>query len=54
MTIDELKQLYHLLVKWIQQPNWITSSKAWANIVETKRQVLIDLREFGITEKDLE
>jgi hypothetical protein len=46
MTREELLMLRSLLSKWICDPTWIKDSAAWNNIVETKRQVEIDLNEI--------
>jgi hypothetical protein len=39
--LEELYQLHELLSKWILDPSWNKTSDAWANIVETRRQVEI-------------
>lgn len=44
MNKDKLIQLYNLLTEWINEPDWNIKSNAWANIVETKRQVEIDIK----------
>jgi hypothetical protein len=49
MRIEELIELHSLLTKWINEPNWNKQSQAWATIVETRRQVLIDLKRFGVS-----
>jgi hypothetical protein len=49
MTLEELYQLHELLSKWILDPSWNKTSDAWANIVETRRQVEIDINEAGGT-----
>jgi hypothetical protein len=41
--------LIELLSKWILDPSWNKTSDAWANIVETRRQVEIDINEAGGT-----
>jgi hypothetical protein len=45
LTLEELKTLYRLLTRWCFQGNWNTASAAWAVIVESRRQVSIDIRE---------
>lgn len=45
MTTAELVYLYNLLTKWIAHPSWNRADSAWANIVETRRQVEIELTE---------
>ena len=47
MTNEELAQLDRLLEKWIYEPEWDTTSDAWRNIVETRRQVAIERREIS-------
>jgi hypothetical protein len=46
MTKDKLLKLYELLSEWIADPAWNRAGPAWANIVETKRQVVIDLKQI--------
>ena len=43
MTVEQLKELWKLLDLWASEPEWDKTSTAWANIIETKRQVEIDL-----------
>lgn len=44
MTKEKLIQLHNLISEWIMEPNWNIGSGAWENIVETQRQVKIDIR----------
>lgn len=46
MTKPQLSKLHRLLSIWIAEPEWNRASDEWAAIVEARRQVEIDLRQF--------